>query len=153
MLPFSQIKPSLLMYWQIKRLIREKYNLSAKSTPEQLSKHASELGTSLPNWKAHKSVKEALTRCKFSKEQLEALVPNQRKCNSKLTIEERAKYCVKTGDFIDIVANHWCLGPKNKDENKIIASVSHQSKFCVKLAEGGVDPVIIEVFAKDKDLI
>ena len=30
---------------------------------------------------------------------------------------------------------------------------SRQSTFCVKLAEGGVDPAIIEEFAKDKDLI
>jgi len=131
----------------------EKYNLSAESTPEQLSKHASELGASLPDWKARKSVKEALTRRKFSKEQIEALVPNQRKCNSKPTIEERAKYCAKTGDFIDIVANHWKLRPKSNDENEIVAGASRQSTFRVKLAEGGVDPAIIEAFAKDKDLI
>jgi SOS response regulatory protein OraA/RecX len=131
----------------------EKYNLSAESTPEQLSKHASELGTSFLDWKARKSVKEALTRRKFSKEQIEDLVPNQRKCNSKPTIEERAKYCAKTGDFIDIVANHWKLRPKSNDENEIVAGASRQSTFRVKLAEGGVDPAIIEAFAKDKDLI
>ncbi|RGB37789.1 hypothetical protein C1646_756416 [Rhizophagus diaphanus] len=102
---------------------------------------------------ARKSIKEALTRRKFSKEQIEALIPNQRKCNSKPTIEERAKYCAKTGDFIDIVANHWKLRPKSNDENEIVAGASRQSTFRVKLAEGGVNPAIIEAFAKDKDLI
>jgi hypothetical protein len=35
----------------------------------------------------------------------------------------------------------------------IIASVSRQSTFRVKLAESDVDPAIIEAFAKDKKLI
>ena len=90
-------------------------------------------------------------RRSFSKERIEALLSDKRK--GKLTIEERAKYCAKTGDFIDIVTNYWRLGLKNKDENEIVASVSRQSTFCVKLAKGGVDPVIIEEFAKDKELI
>ncbi|CAG8610069.1 4380_t:CDS:2, partial [Acaulospora colombiana] len=34
----------------LKHQLLEKYNLSAESTPEQLSKHASELGASLPDW-------------------------------------------------------------------------------------------------------
>jgi len=45
------------------------------------------------------------------------------------------------------------VGLKNKDEKEIVASVSRQLIFHVKLAEGGVDPAIIEEFAKDKDLI
>uniref|UniRef100_U9STN6 Uncharacterized protein n=1 Tax=Rhizophagus irregularis (strain DAOM 181602 / DAOM 197198 / MUCL 43194) TaxID=747089 RepID=U9STN6_RHIID len=61
----------------------ERYNLSAKSTPEQLSEHASELNALLPDWKARKCVKEALARgtekrSAFSKEQIGALVPDQR---------------------------------------------------------------------------
>jgi hypothetical protein len=105
---------------------------------------------------ASRCVKVALTkgiknRRSFSKERIEALLPDKRK--GKLTIEERAKYCANTGDFIDIVANHWRLGLKSNDENKIVASVSRQSTFCVKLAEGGVDPAIIEEFAKDQKRI
>ena len=103
----------------------EKYNLSADSTPEQLSEHASELNALLPDWIARRYVKVALTRGtdnrrSFSKERIEA---DKKKKN--LTIEERAKYCAKTGDFIDIVANHWKLGPKSNNENKIVASASH----------------------------
>ncbi|PKK55544.1 hypothetical protein RhiirC2_802116, partial [Rhizophagus irregularis] len=102
---------------------------------------------------ARRSIKRALARRTerrnaFSKEQIEALLPDKRK--GKLTIEERAKYCAKTGDFIDIVANHWCLGPKSNDENEIVAGVARQSTFRMKLAEGGVDPTIIEEFAKDQ---
>src|ERR1051325_11502664 len=134
----------------------EKHNLSADSTPEQLSKHAPELDALLPDWMARRCVKVALAngtdnRHSFSKEKIEAFMPDKRK--GKLTIEERAKYCAKDGDFIDIIANHWAVGPKNKDEKEIVAGVSRQSTFRVKLAEGGVDPAIIEEFAKDKKLI
>jgi len=57
----------------------ERYNLSAESSPEQLSEHAPELNALLSDWKARKCVKEALTRGTekrraFSKEQKEALV-------------------------------------------------------------------------------
>jgi hypothetical protein len=45
------------------------------------------------------------------------------------------------------------LGPKSNDENEIVAGVAHQSTFCVKLSEGGVDLAIIDTFAKDKDRI
>src|SRR3954463_4626462 len=83
-----------------------------------------------------------------TKERIEALLPDKRK--GKLTIEERAKYCAKTGDFIDIIANHWKLGPKSNDENEIVAGVTRQSTFRVKLSEGGVDSAIIDTFAKDK---
>ena len=134
----------------------EKHNLSADSTPEQLSKHAPELDALLPDWMARRCVKVALAngtdnRHSFSKEKIEAFMPDKRK--GKLTIEERAKYCTKDGDFVDIIANHWAVGPKNKDEKEIVAGVSRQSTFRVKLAEGGVDPAIIEEFAKDKKLI
>lgn len=150
-------KPKTNNYVGILEQFLEKYNLSADSTPEQLSEHAPELDALLPDdWMARRCVKVALTngtnnRRSFSKEQIEALLPDKRK--GKLTIEERAKYCAKTGDFIDIVANHWRLGPKNKDENEIVADVSRQSRFRVKLAEGGVDPAIIEEFAKDQKRI
>ena len=45
------------------------------------------------------------------------------------------------------------MGPKNKDENEIVADASRQSTFRAKLAEGGVETAIIEVFAKNKEFI
>ncbi|RIB11430.1 hypothetical protein C2G38_2261713 [Gigaspora rosea] len=77
-------------------LFLEKYNLSAESNPSQLHDYASELGAMLPNWKARKSVKEALCRHLFKDNQIEALVPNNKK--KRLTIKERVQYCAKTGD-------------------------------------------------------
>ncbi|CAB4374879.1 unnamed protein product [Rhizophagus irregularis] len=74
----------------------EKHNLTADSTPEQLSEHAPELDTLLP-------------------------------------------------------ADDWMA--RSNDENEIIAGVARQSTFRVKLAEGGVDPTIIEEFAKDQKRI
>ena len=100
-----------------------------------------------------KCVKVTLTKPKhsFSKKKIEALLSDKRK--GKLTIEKKAKYCAKTGDFINIVANHQKLDPKSNDENEIIASASRQSQFHVKLTEGRVDPAIINTFAKDLNLI
>ncbi|CAB4424270.1 unnamed protein product [Rhizophagus irregularis] len=146
-------KPKTNNYVGILEQFLEKCNLSAISTPEQLSEHAPELDALLPDWIARRCVKVALAKPKhsFSKEQIEALLPDKRKKN--LTIEERAEYCAKASDFVDIIANHWAVGPKNKDEKEIVAGVSRQSTFRVKLAEGGVDPAIIEEFAKDKGLI
>ena|SRR5688572_22280273 len=74
----------------------EKHNLTADSTPEQLSKHAPELDALLSDWMAHRCVKVALARGtdnkrSFSKERIEAFMPDKRKKN--LTIEERAEYC------------------------------------------------------------
>ncbi|CAB4400296.1 unnamed protein product [Rhizophagus irregularis] len=135
----------------------KKHNLSADSTPEQLSKHAPELDALLPpDWMARRCVKVALAKGTenmrlFSKERIEALLPDKRKKN--LTIEGRAEFCATAGDAMDIFTHHLDLGPKNKDENEIVAGVSRQSKFRVKLAEGGVNPAIIEEFAKDKKLI
>src|ERR1051325_4019780 len=102
---------------------------------------------------ASRCVKVALAKPKhsFSKEKIEALLPDKRK--GKLTIEGRAEYCAKAGDFVDIIANHWAVGPKNKDENEIVASVSRQSTFRVKLAEGGINSTIIEAIAKDQECI
>ena len=40
----------------------EKYNLSAKSTPEQLSEHAPELNASLSDWMARRCVKVSLAK-------------------------------------------------------------------------------------------
>src|SRR6266542_2446931 len=143
-------------YVSILNQFLEKHNLSADSTSEQLSKHAPEFDALLPDWMARKCIKVTLAngtnnRRSFSKEKIEAFMSDKRKKN--FTIEGRAKYCATASDFIDIVANHWILGPKNKDENEIVAGVSRQSTFRVKLAEGSVDPAIIEEFAKDKDLI
>src|SRR3954451_18635442 len=80
----------------------KKHNLTADSTPEQLSEHALEFDVLLPDWIARRCVKVALARStnnrrSFSQEKIEALLPDKRK--GKLTIEERAKYCTKTGDF------------------------------------------------------
>jgi hypothetical protein len=130
--------------------------LTADPTSEQLSKHASELDSLLPDWMTRRCVKVALTngtnnKRLFSKEKIKALLPDKRK--EKLTIERRAEYCATAGDTMDIFTYHLDLGLKNKDENEIIANVSCQSTFCVKLAEGSVDPAIIKEFAKDKKLI
>ncbi|CAG8790076.1 24065_t:CDS:2, partial [Dentiscutata erythropus] len=134
----------------------ENCNLLASSTPEQLREHASKLDALISDWKAHKCVKEALartgqSRCLFSKEQIEALLLDKRK--GKLTIEKRAKYCTTASDVIDIFVHHLDLGLKNKDENEIVASGSRQSQFHVKLAEAGVNPKIINTWAKDRELI
>ena len=90
-------------------------------------------------------------RRSFSKERIEALLPDKRK--GKLTIEERAKFCAKTNDVIDIFTHHLDLGPKNDDEDEIVAGGSRQSQFRVKLLEAGADSEIINTYAKDKDLI
>ena len=87
----------------------EKHNLTADFTLEQLSEHAPKLDALLPDWMACRCIKVALTRgtdnrCSFSKEKIEVLLPDKRK--GKLTIEKRAKYCAKDGDFVDIIANH-----------------------------------------------
>ncbi|CAG8805162.1 19919_t:CDS:2, partial [Dentiscutata erythropus] len=67
---------------------------------------------------------------------LDALISDWKTCKKgKLTIEKRAKYCATASDVIDIFAHHLDLGPKNKDENEIVASGSCQSQFRVKLAE------------------
>ena len=84
----------------------EKHNLSADSTPEQLSKHAPELDALLPDWMARRCVKVALAngtnnRRSFSKEKIEAFMPDKRKKN--LTIEGRAEYCATAGNAMDIL--------------------------------------------------
>jgi len=81
----------------------ERDNLSAKSSTEQLSEHASELNALLSDWKARKCVKEALARgtekrSAFSKEQIGALVPDQR--NKIYSVRKRAQEVAKNED-------HW----------------------------------------------
>ncbi|CAG8564305.1 10376_t:CDS:2 [Dentiscutata erythropus] len=149
-------KPKVNNFVLVLEQFLEKHNLTADSTPEQLNKHASKLDALLPDWMAHRCVKVALARgtdnrCSFSEERIEALLPDKRK--GKLTIEERAKYCAKIGDAMDIFAHHLDLGPKNDYENEIVASGSRQSQFRVKLAEGGVSPEIINTYVKDPKLI
>ncbi|CAB4375670.1 unnamed protein product [Rhizophagus irregularis] len=129
----------------------EKYDLSAESTPEQLSEHNKELDVSLQDQNARKCVKDLLTRRKYSKEKKVALLPDKRK--KKLTIEKRAEYCVKTGDKWDIFHHNMELGPKNNNKKEAIASASRQYQFREKLAKAGVDPDIINTYAKDPDLI
>ncbi|RGB22101.1 hypothetical protein C1646_776649 [Rhizophagus diaphanus] len=65
-----------------------------------------------------------LTQRKYSKEKKGALLPDKRK--EKLTIEKRAEYCAKAG-------NKW--------------------QFQAKLAKAGVDPEIINNYARDPALI
>jgi hypothetical protein len=45
------------------------------------------------------------------------------------------------------------LGPKNNNKKEAIASASRQYQFHEKLAKAGVDPEIINTYAKDSDLI
>ncbi|CAG8685762.1 12334_t:CDS:2, partial [Ambispora leptoticha] len=149
-------KPKVNNFVLVLEQFLEKHNLTADSTPKQLSEHAPKLDALLPDWMARRCVKVALARGtgnrrSFSGEQVEALLPDKRK--RKLTIEERAKYCAKIGDVMDIFAHHLDLGPKNDYENEIVASGSHQSQFRVKLAEAGVSPKIINTYAKDPKLI
>ncbi|PKB98058.1 hypothetical protein RhiirA5_432019 [Rhizophagus irregularis] len=110
----------------------KRYNLSAKSTPEQLSEHASELNALLPDWKARKCVKEALTR----------------------GTEKKAQEVAKSEDKWDIFINTLSLGPKgNKDgvidDKEMVASSSNQSRFCKYLAEYEADHELIDRYAKD----
>jgi hypothetical protein len=81
----------------------------------------------LIGWLTRRYVKIALAkstenRYLFSKEQIEALLPDKRK--GKLTIEKRAKYCAKASDAIDILTHHLDLGLRSNDKNKIVTSSS-----------------------------
>ena len=144
-------KPKTNNFKSILEQFSEKYNLSAKSSPKQLSKHNKELGASLQGWEARKCVKDLLTRRKYSKKKKEALVPDKRK--EKFTIEKRAEYCAKTGNKWDIHRHSINLGPKNNDRKEVIASASRQYRFREELAKAGVNPEIINNYAKDPDLI
>ncbi|KAF0416557.1 highly derived d5-like helicase-primase: PROVISIONAL [Gigaspora margarita] len=149
-------KPKVNNFVLVLEQFLEKHNLTADSTPEQLNEHAPKLDVLLPDWMARRCVKVALARDtdnrrSFSEERIEALLPDKRK--GKLTIEERAKYCAKISDAMDIFAHHLDLGPKNDYDNEIVASGSRQSQFRIKLAEGGVSPEIINTYAKDPKLI
>jgi hypothetical protein len=87
-------KPKTNNFKSILEQFLEKYDLSAESIPEQLSKYNKELDASLQDWNARKCVKDLLTRRKYSKEKKGTLVPDKRK--EKLTIEKRAEYCAKS---------------------------------------------------------
>ncbi|KAF0470264.1 highly derived d5-like helicase-primase: PROVISIONAL [Gigaspora margarita] len=120
-------KPKVNNFVLVLEQFLEKHNLTANSTPKQLSEHAPKLDALLPDWMACRCVKVALVRstdnrCSFSEEWIEALLPDKRK--GKLTIEKRAKYCTKIGDAMDIFAHHLDLGPKNDYENEIVTSGS-----------------------------
>ncbi|CAG8499096.1 16871_t:CDS:2 [Cetraspora pellucida] len=91
-------KPKVNNFVLVLEQFLEKHNLTADSISEQLNKHAPKL------------------------DQIEALLPDKRK--GKLTIEERAKYCAKISDAMDIFTYHLDLDPKNDYENKIVANVS-----------------------------
>ena len=100
---------------------------------------------------ARKCVKDLLTRRKYSKEKKEALLPDKRK--EKLTIEKRAEYCAKAGNKWVIFRHNMELGPKNNNKKEVIASASRQQQFREKLAKAGVDPEIINNYARDPALI
>jgi hypothetical protein len=96
-------------------------------------------------------LKDLLTRHKYSKEKIKAIVPDKRK--EKLTIEKRAEHCAKSGNKWDIFCHNMELGPKSNNKNEVIASASRQYLFREKLAKAGVDPEIINNYAKDPELI
>ncbi|CAJ0903661.1 13763_t:CDS:2 [Entrophospora sp. SA101] len=105
----------------------------------------------LPDWKARKSVKEALRRRLFKKDQIKALVPDKR--NEKLTIKERAQYCAKSGDPYDIYLHALDLiKTKNDSDEEIVASSSRLTLFRKELKEAGVDSKVIDKYAKFSDL-
>nr|CAG8624707.1 2007_t:CDS:2 [Entrophospora candida] len=140
-------KPRTNNFTSILDLFLEKYNLSAESNLLQLRAHADELGTMLPDWKARKSVKEALRRRLFKDNQIEALVPDKR--NEKLTIKERAQYCAKSEDVWDIWLHALDLiKTKNDSDEEIVASSSHLALFRKELKEAGVDSKVIDIYAK-----
>ncbi|GBB95957.1 hypothetical protein RclHR1_02650028 [Rhizophagus clarus] len=87
-----------------------------------------------------------------SKEQIEALVPDQR--NKIYSVRKRAQEVAKSRDKWDIFINTLSLGPKgNKDgvidDKEIVASSSNQSQFRKHLAEYGADPELIDRYAMD----
>ncbi|CAG8792845.1 3357_t:CDS:1, partial [Cetraspora pellucida] len=84
--------------------------------------------------KAYKDVKEALCQHLFKENQIEALVPNNKK--KRLTIKKRAQYCVKTKDVWDIWLHALNLAvPKNNTDEAIVLVSSHISQFHRELAE------------------
>ena len=78
-------------------------------------------------------------------------MPDKRK--EKLTIEKRAEYCAKSDNKWDIYHHNMELNPENNNKKEVIASASCQYQFHEKLARAGVDPEIINTYAKDPDLI
>ncbi len=52
----------------------EKYDLSIKSSPEQLSEYNKELGASLQDWETRKCVKDLLTQRKYSKKKIKGQI-------------------------------------------------------------------------------
>src|SRR6185369_2724878 len=140
-------KPKSISFTSILDQILKKYNLSAESSPSQLCDYASELGAMLLDWKARKSVKEALRRRLFKEDQIKALVPDKR--NEKLTIKERAQYCAKSGDPYDIYLHALDLiKTKNDSDEEIVASSSCLTLFRKELKEAGVDSKVIDIYAK-----
>ncbi|KAG9288577.1 hypothetical protein G9A89_008449 [Geosiphon pyriformis] len=131
--------------------ILNKYNLSTESNPLQLRAYANELGTMLPDWKAHKDVKETFRQCLFKENQIETLVPDKRGKN--LTVKERVRYCAKTEDVSDIWLHALDLAvPKNNTDKAIVAASFCLSQFRKKLAEAGVDSEQINTYAKLPDI-
>ncbi|CAG8634587.1 4663_t:CDS:2 [Dentiscutata erythropus] len=108
--------------------------------------HVSDLPDSMHE-KARKDVKEALCRRLFKDNQIEALVPNNKK--KRLTIKKRAQYCAKTRDVWDIYLYALDLAETKNNVNKeIVASSSCLSQFRKELAEARIDPKQINTYAK-----
>ena len=72
------------------------------------------------------------------------------KRKGKLTIEERAKYCAKTGDKWNIFIHTHDIGPKSNDNKKIVTGYSRLSLFCNKLQEAGIARKLIDTYTKDR---
>ncbi|CAG8540663.1 12113_t:CDS:2, partial [Cetraspora pellucida] len=100
--------------------ILNKYNLLAESNLLQLYAHADELSTMLPDWKACKDVKKALSQ-----------------------------YCAKTKDVWDIWLHVLDLVvPKNNIDEAIMTASSHISQFHKELTEARVGSKQIYIYAK-----
>ncbi|UZO01008.1 uncharacterized protein OCT59_012117 [Rhizophagus irregularis] len=98
----------------------ERYNLSAESSPEQLSEHAPELNALLPDWKARKRAQEVAKS------------------------EDKWDIFINTLDLGPKGSKDGVI-----DDKEMVASSSNQSRFRKYLAEYGADRELIDRYAKD----
>ncbi len=108
--------------------------MSANFTLEQLREHAPKLDISLPDWKACKCIKNALTR------------RTENRCVFKML------YCAKTGDKWDIYIYAHEIGLKSNDNKEIVSTYSWLSLFCVELAKVDIALELIDTYVKDSDV-
>ncbi|CAG8737310.1 15368_t:CDS:1, partial [Cetraspora pellucida] len=96
---------------------------------------------------AYKDMKEALCQCLFKENQIEVLVPNNKK--KRLIIKKRAQYCAKTKDVWDIWLHALDLAMlKNNTDEAIVTASSRILQFCRELAEAEVGSEQIYIYAK-----